>query len=234
MNKKTNIKKQIDYFLKGKGKSNGRYPNERYCSFDFCYNYFYSFYEKNKIREISNKENMQMSCLQLGFYLASWGMMRGSSFLLQKSVKNFSNLIKFISDQDKTLWKIDVPNYNKDKNVSILLKTKESIKEVLGKDNRPSDTLVTKIMLGVFGNVPAFDKYFKESMKVNSLNKKSLSKIYDFYLDNKEVIDPCNFQTYDFNTAKETKNIFYTKAKIIDMYAFMDGQNKNKIVKNDK
>jgi hypothetical protein len=38
-----------------------------------------------------------MSCLQIGFYLASWGMMRGSSFLLEKSVRNFSNLIIAIS-----------------------------------------------------------------------------------------------------------------------------------------
>ncbi|MDD2392388.1 MAG: hypothetical protein PHU94_05600 [Bacilli bacterium] len=234
MNKKTNIKKQIDYFLKGKGKSNGRYPNERYCSFDFCYNYFYSFYKKNKIHDISNKENMQMSCLQLGFYLASWGMMRGGSFLLQKSVKNFSNLIRVISEQDHILWEIDVPSYGIDKNIYILLDIKEKIKDALGKENSPSDTLITKIMLGVFANVPAFDRYFKKSIKVNSLNKKSLSKIYDFYLDNKKIIDSYNFHTYDFNSEKEIGGIVYTKAKIIDMYAFMDGQNKNKIIKNDK
>jgi hypothetical protein len=233
MNKKTNIEKQINDFLEGKGKSNGRYPNERYCSFDFCYNYFYSFYKKNKIHEISSKENMQMSCLQLGFYLASWGMMRGSSFLLQKSVKNFSDLIKVISRQDKILWEIDVPDYENDESISILLDAKEDIKEALDIKNRPSDTLITKIMLGVFGNVPAFDKYFKESMSVNSLNKKSLLKIHEFYLKNRKVIDSYDIETFDFNE-KERKNIVYTKAKIIDMYAFIDGQNKNKIIKNDK
>jgi hypothetical protein len=176
---------------------------------------------------------MQMSCLQLGFYLASWGMMRGSSFLLQKSVKNFSDLIKVISRQDKILWEIDVPDYENDESISILLDAKEDIKEALDIKNRPSDTLITKIMLGVFGNVPAFDKYFKESMSVNSLNKKSLLKIHEFYLKNRKVIDSYDIETFDFNE-KERKNIVYTKAKIIDMYAFIDGQNKNKIIKNDK
>ncbi len=36
-----------------------------------------------------------------------------------------------------------------------------------------------------------------------------------------------NFYIYDFNSGKETSDIVYTKAKIIDMYAFMGGQSKN-------
>lgn len=57
-----------------------RLPNQRYSSFDYCYNYFYSFYKVNKISELANEKNLQNSCLQLGFYLASWGMFRPSSF----------------------------------------------------------------------------------------------------------------------------------------------------------
>jgi len=80
-------KKSINQFLEGNGKNRGRKPNERYASFDFCYNYFYSFYKENRLSELANGQNLQTSCLQIGFYLASWGMMRGSSFLLEKSVK---------------------------------------------------------------------------------------------------------------------------------------------------
>ena len=99
-----NVKKLINQFLKE------RKSNERYASFDFCYNYFYSFYKENKLSKLVNKNNIQMSCLQIGFYLASWGMIRGSSFLLKKSVKKFSNLIIAISKMDAKLWEIDVPN----------------------------------------------------------------------------------------------------------------------------
>ncbi len=55
------------------------YPDHRNSSFDYCYNYFRS---NNAEAILRDKEK---SCAILGFYLASWGMMRGSSFLLQKS-----------------------------------------------------------------------------------------------------------------------------------------------------
>ena len=47
---------------------------KRHVSYDFCYNYFQSFKNKEEI-----KDNMELSCLQLGFYLASWGLYRGSN-----------------------------------------------------------------------------------------------------------------------------------------------------------
>ena len=217
-----NIKEAMDQFLHGGGKNRGKKPDERYASFDFCYNYFYSFYKEKRLPELANNENLQTSCLQLGFYLASWGMMRGSSFLLEKSVRNFRELITCISKMDSRLWEIDVDNYN-DENISILLDCKQQIIDSLGEKNNPSDTLITKIMLGVFANVPAFDTYFRKSLKVHSFNKKSLLKIKDFYEDNKSVFDSYQIHTFDFLSSKES-DIVYTKAKLIDMCGFMDGQ----------
>ena len=34
------IKKSFNQFLEGNGKNKGRKPDERYASFDFCYNYY--------------------------------------------------------------------------------------------------------------------------------------------------------------------------------------------------
>ena len=62
-------------------------PTERYSSFDYCYNYF------SQTSPDALLKNMEKSCLAIGFYLASWGMFRGSSFLLQKSVKYYEPLI---------------------------------------------------------------------------------------------------------------------------------------------
>jgi len=217
-----NIKVAITKFLNGTGKNKGKLPNERYASFDYCYNYFYSFYKSNTISELANEKNIQTSCLQLGFYLASWGMMRGSSFLLEKSVRNYERVIIEISKTSPKLWEIDVNNYNDD-NIQLLLDCKKRIIDALGQENKPSDTLVTKIMLGVFANIPAFDQYFKKSMKVFSVNKKSLLKIKKFYEENKEKFDSNKIHTFDFLTSNETK-ISYTKAKLIDMCGFMGGQ----------
>lgn len=215
------IEKFIKQFLDGKGKNEGRAPDERYCSFDYCYNYFYSFYKENRLLELANKDNLMISCLHLGFYLASWGMMRGSSFLLEKSVRNYRNLIISISKTDPKLWEIDVDNYN-DENIDLLLKCKKDIINAFG-ENTPTDTLITKIMLGVFANVPAFDQFVQKSLKLYTLNRKSLLKIKEFYEKNKTVIDSFKIYTLDFSTCKET-NILYTKAKLIDMCGFMAGQ----------
>ncbi|MBF0473494.1 MAG: hypothetical protein HQK91_14815 [Nitrospirae bacterium] len=216
------IKKSLDQFLDGKDKNNGRKPDERDASFDYCYNHFYSFYKKNKLSELADEKNLQTSCLQVGFYLASWGMMRGSSFLLGKSVRNYKNLLTAISTMNPKLWEIDVDNYEEE-NISLLINCKQQIISALGKENKPSDTLITKIMLGVFANVPAFDQYFRKSFKVHSFNKESLLKIKNFYEENKDVFNSFKINTFDFLTAEET-NIVYTKAKLIDMFGFMDGQ----------
>lgn len=216
---KINIEASINIFINGSGKNKGKNPKERYASFDYCYNYFYSFYKNEQLRELVSDENIQKSCLHLGFYLASWGMYRGSSFLLERSSAFLKDLVISISKMNPKLWEIDVDSYTDD-NIELLLDCKLQIVNALGADYKPSDTLITKIMLGVFANIPAFDKYFGDGFDIRTFNKKSLIKIKDFYDNNKAIIDGYKFYTYDFLTAKET-NISYTKAKLIDMCGFI-------------
>ena len=121
------------------------------------------------------------------------------------------------------MWEIDVDNYN-DEHIEILLDCKQKIIQALKTKIEPSDTLVTKIMLGVFANVPAFDRYFRKTFKVHSFNKKSLNKIKEFYLQNKSEFDDFRVvYTFDFESGNETK-VRYTKAKLMDMYGFMKSQ----------
>lgn len=206
----------------------------RYYSFDYCYNYFYNF-KSNRIKEISNNDNLQKSCLTLGYYLSSWGMLRGSSFLLKKySVKIYEPLIKEISINSKfvNLWNIDLNNYDNIHNIKLLLECKYIIKEKLGLENNPSDTLVSKIMLGIFGCVPAFDQFFKKGLNVTGFNEKSLNYINKFYIENKDSFNKINsIYTLDFNSNKNT-NIKYPLAKLLDMYGFTKGQNLLLINKN--
>jgi len=79
-------------------------PEDRYTSFDYCYNYFLTTEKLGK--------DIEKSCLTLGFYLASWGMYRGSSFLLQKSVKYLEPTVDYIADLDRNVWNIDVDKYD--------------------------------------------------------------------------------------------------------------------------
>jgi hypothetical protein len=225
------IENSIKGYLNGNNKNRDRKPCESYTSFDYCYNYFYSFYRKNRIRELASPENLQMSSLQLGFYLASHGLMKGSSFLLKKSLANYKDLIITISKMNPGLWEIDVDSYNR-KNIQLLLACKEDINEALGRENKPGDALITRIMLGVFANIPCFDQYFKNSFELRKVNEKSLVELRKFYESNRPVFDSFEVHTLDFLTSRET-DVKYTKAKLMDIYGFMDGQLKKPKWKDD-
>jgi hypothetical protein len=216
------IKANVKRFMEGEGKSRGRYPNERNASFDYCYNYFQSFRENGLRESMASKENLQISCLQLAFYLASWGMLRGSAFLLEKSARHYQPLVELFATFDAEIWEVDVEDYNDARSRRLLLRCKEEIATALGKSNKPSDILISKIMLGVFGNVPAFDENFKKGFKLSSLVEKSLSSIFTFYDGNRSVIDSISIPTLDFWTGQPT-NRLYTRAKIIDMIGFTEG-----------
>ncbi len=221
------ITQNLKFFVEGLGKNRGRQAAERYASFDYCFNYFQAFREEDKIEELAEPAHMQVSCLQLGFYLASWGMLR-NSFLLEKSVRFYQPLIHGIATFDKRIWTIDADSYDHE-NIPVLLACQNMIVESLGKEYKPSDTLVTKIMLGVFGNVPAFDDFFRKGFLTHSLGKKSLILIAEFYEENKSLIDSIEIYTFDCATALPTQRK-YTKAKIIDMIGFIEGINKRRLL----
>jgi len=222
--KNKKIDKLLDKYINGFRKNNGIRPYERYSSFDYCFNYFQSF--KNK-KDIANNKNLELSCLHLGFYLASWGMLRGSSFLLEKSFAYYKDIIKFISKYDKKIWNIDF-EYS-DADINLLIKFKEDfIKEFNTNKHNYSETLITKIMLGVFGSVPAYDFYFKKFLRsekiTQSFSKKSLYGLNEFYKNNEGLINlkSKSIKTFVFLSEKVSK-INYTNAKIIDMIGFSYG-----------
>ncbi len=215
------IEQNIREYVYGDNVSQGIKPLERYASFDYCFNYFQSFRERGKLSELASPSCIQESCLQLGFYLASWGMLRGSSFLLGKSVKVFETLIEAIATADPVLWEIDTHCYTPE-NIQVLLDFGGKIRQHLNYGNGPTDILVTKIMLGVFGNVPAFDSFFKKGFGVSTFSQRSLRKISTFYKTNSDLIDNSRFATLDFMTGQPTQR-FYTRAKVIDMIFFIEG-----------
>ncbi|MDP2365718.1 MAG: hypothetical protein Q8M94_18365, partial [Ignavibacteria bacterium] len=203
-----------------------RKAKHRFSSFDYCYYYFKSI---NNKKLLSNSSNLEKSCLHLVSYLASWGMYRGSSFLLkEKSIKYFEELIRWISQCPPMYWKIDVDNYNNE-NIKILLKIYSSISKIFGLSEDRSPVLVTKIMLGVFGNTPAYDRNFRKTFSKHfsgkpgftRYNEKSLIAVREFYSKYHILINQLNSKTktLDFLTGKKT-NTAYTKAKIIDMIGF--------------
>lgn len=207
-----------------------RNPNARYASFDYCFNYFQSFRESGTVAELASPTKIQMSCLQLGFYLASWGMFRGSTDLLQRSARHLIPVIEVVAQTEMSLWEIDADRYT-ESNIRRLCEQAHTISQALPD---MSNTLVTKIMLGVFGSVPAFDTYFRKACKpagiVATFGCKALRGLGRFYRDNAAVIDANRVLTLDFASGENTQRR-YTRAKVIDMAFFIDGEERDEAKK---
>lgn len=201
----------------------GRYlrdrdPNARYTSFDYCFNHFQQ--HRAAVADQGDPIGMEVSCLHLGFYLASWGMLRGSSELLQRSVRHLVPLIETIAGAAEDVWELDLDGYDAE-GIDLVHRTALDVRRAL-RPLEASDILVTKVMLGVFGCVPAFDTYFKKGFGVSTFSKRSLRLVGEFYRANAPIIDQLREPTLDFTTGRPTTRR-YTRAKVVDMIFFIEG-----------
>ena len=196
-----------------------REPTARYASFDYCFNYFQLHREQATLPELLRGDALQLSCLHLGFYLASWGMLRGSADLLQRSVKILVPLIEVVANSPREIWEMD-PNGYGDGRCPVVFDTAHRIAATL--PIGASDILVTKVMLGTFGCVPAFDTYFKKGFGVAKFGPKALRKIGEFYAANADIIEKNRVQTLEFASGEATARR-YSRAKVIDMIFFVAG-----------
>lgn len=195
-------------------------PNHRFKSWEYCY---YAFGDENK----SDDE----LALHLAFYLASWGMYRGGCGIFWKDYKIHLEAVgiikKYCSLRDKWYSREDIT------------KIMELFSEIQGyysglkyykpKDNNEfdvsaTDTLITKIMLGTIGCVPAIDDLFKRGAGMypsKMFDKKLLEQIIEFFERNKGEI-----QQYQELIKNEIK-CCYLPMKIVDMYFWQLGYNKS-------
>jgi hypothetical protein len=200
-----------------------RDPGARYTSFDYCFNYFQSHNEQGHLAALLEGQALQLSCLHLGFYLASWGMMRGSAALFQRSLRQFVPVIAVIAEAPAAVWETDAHLY-RDGKCPEILETASRIEAALSND--ASQTLVTKIMLGTFGCLPAFDTFFKSGFGIARFEPKALKEIGEFYREHAEVIEESRVQTLEFNSGKPTDRR-YTRAKVIDKIFFTEGRRRS-------
>lgn len=202
-----------------------RLRDGRYASFDYCFNYFRQFEANDSIR-VCDHSNLEVSCLQLGFYLASWGMYRNSE-LLNKSAIGLAPALEVIAGAPPELWNVDLDSYS-ESNIERILNMRNDLRRVLPhKKNFPTDTLITKVMLGVFGCVPAFDRFFVLGSGLQSPNERALLHLRDFYDSRKVLIDNGRQPTLNFSDGTPTENR-YTRAKVVDMIYFVDGFNQSR------
>ena len=110
------------------------------------------------------------AALWLSSLLAHWGMFRASSKLKDKNALFFQALIRFAAKGSKAaLGPIIGLPFERLTTVSpeCIDDCFKSLSEWLAqREVAPTDTLMTKIALGLTCDVPAYDRYFKQGLKV--------------------------------------------------------------------
>lgn len=198
-------------------------PNHRYLSWEYCHEAF------KQHRQERDEAAIDYLCLHLAWYLASWGMLR-NSFLMQKDYKIHAAVVKLIYQPEwEMLWDITADKLAQEWYANRIMQLCEAITEAYVDSGAgiPTETLLTKILLGTIGCVPAYDRYFKKALSLTgaasqSCNARSLMALGKLYIDRKD-----EFEALRRHCSDRTE---YPAAKVIDMcffeYGFrMDGGN---------
>ncbi|WP_051542071.1 hypothetical protein [Clostridium lundense] len=205
--------------------------NARYLSWEHCYKAFQEAYNRAAL----TVNDMDYLSLHLAFYLASWGMLRGSSFLLQKDYRVHLDIIKELYKPCyNNLWGIDCIELQKQQNLQILMKLIENLKNIYNQKRSNikevhtsiSNILVTKVLLGTLGCVPAYDQYFKNgigkyNITVQLFGETSIIGLAKYYEENKTELENIR------KIISKSRQIGYPQMKILDMAFWKLGFEKN-------
>ena len=174
--------------------------------------------------------------LHLAFYLASWGMYRGSSFLLQKDYKVLTPIVeKVLKPEYDCLFGLACADLRESEVQDRLEKLSDYIAahfqpirdEVAGRKvaSSVSPVLVTKILMGTLGCVPAYDRFFQDGAKYlglehNSYKENSLLELADFY-------EAYNDRLEEARRGMRTDDLVYPQMKLLDMGLWQVGFEKS-------
>ena len=197
-------------------------PNHRYRSWEHCYSHF----QKHQ-RSIRKDEDIENATLHLAFFLASWGMYRGSSQLLQKDYRVHTPVVReLLNDRYASLWQMDFNSTSAGSlEIELLFQLVKKLRQIYTKAHvSPTDTLITKTLLGTLCCTPAYDQLFITGVKTwNRLREEyewkfpakfgrnSYRGLIEFYRQNREGIEAAQ-------AVIAQHGIRYPIMKLIDMY----------------
>nr|WP_294486847.1 hypothetical protein [uncultured Anaerosporobacter sp.] len=191
--------------------------NSRYLSWEHCYTAFVQC-------KVAVGDKIDSLCLHLAFYLASWGMYRGSSFLLWKDyLVHRGAVIELLQAKYQVLRGINCKELLQDNNIELILELSDRLKAIYVEKRKNlddydgvSDILITKILMGTLGCVPAYDRFFVDTIRTykiasGNFNRKSLYDLAEYYNNNRSALDVFQQQL------SEQRQIEYPEMKILDM-----------------
>ena len=193
--------------------------NGRSRSWEHCYRVF------RDARTDPSQDYDHLS-LHLAFYLASWGMYRGSSFLLQKDYKVLLPVVEeILKPEYDCLFGLACTDVRNSDVWKQLKKLSDDIayhfrpirNEVAGREvaSPMSPVLITKILMGTLGCVPAYDRFFEEGARHLGLEKKSYNE--DSLLELADIYEEHNDRLEQARRGMRTDDLIYPQMKLLDM-----------------
>lgn len=203
--------------------------NGRSRSWEHCYRVF-------RDARTDSSPDFDYLSLHLAFYLASWGMYRGSSFLLQKDYKVLVPIVeKILKPEYDCLFGLACTDVRNDDVWKQLKKLSDKIAahfdpirdQIAGrKVTTPvSPVLITKILMGTLGCVPAYDRFFQDGVATYKVttqeySRKSVLKLVDFY-------EAHNDRLEEARRGMRVGDLIYPQMKVLDMGFWQVGFEKN-------
>ena len=180
----------------------------RYRSWAHCYKAF----RENR----HNAEKADFLCLHLAWYLASWGMLRNSFLLNRDYLVHMPLINEIMSGRFEPLFQDE----HTAEMIPLTMEATEEIKNVYS-GNSVTDTLITKILLGVFGCAPAYDDYFRYAARKHkvcsgSWNKRSIRSLWQYYECHREAFEKLRHEFV-------VEGLRYTPMKLLDMCLWQIG-----------
>lgn len=204
-------------------------PRARGRAWDLCYGFFQE-----------NRKNLQevreSAARHLGCYLANWGMFR-SPFLREHVYTIHNPVISLLAaPRFAPLWQRGfVLQSNTNEFVEMIMdlihEVESEYKKIMGNNQqKKTDTLVTKVLLGTVGCLPARDRYFEAGFKAHfkpkgipygsSINQRYIETIFQFCIAHQEEMANLKHKILDLRGSP------YPIMKLVDMYFWQSGKSR--------
>lgn len=200
-------------------------PFPRLKAWEFLYEYIWG--QSRSWSSLTDVANLDTTALHVGFYLANWGMFRGRSELLRNSNLDLMKelVLRLFQGKGPELFDLSGEDFlpsapNLARNQALFDEVVQIFRNMPGKVSW-TDTLISKILLGVWGEYPALDRYYTRGVRslypyrgLTEVRGRSLTSLMG-------LIETEGFELPAIKT--ECLRLAYPKGRLLDMAFFQVG-----------
>lgn len=198
--------------------------HHRFQSWEHCFRLFQTAPDQ------PSEDFVDLGALHLAAYMASWGMYRGSGFLLQYAYPVHRQAVRSVLDPAFARLRADElgGQGDDDELIELVVRLAEQVRDAyrpFARENGsrpPSDVLVSKVILGTSGAIPALDRFVRsgiqaEGLRGGAIGRPLLRRLAGFARNNLGALRA------EQNRINTERGIRYPLMKVVDMYLWQRG-----------